>query len=156
MRREHIYDATAEARGRSHLKTLKTLSSYLWPQGMPGLKLRVILALTSLAAAKGVNVYIPFLYKGAVDALSAGSAAITLPIGLIIAYGGAKVLTQFFGEFRDFIFVRVATNAQRSVADQSPSAVDHAHRSPGDLCVRSERVQQRPRPDQSGSALAKV
>lgn len=116
MRSEQIYDATAETRERSHLKTLKTLSSYLWPQGMPRLKLRVILALVSLAAAKGVNVYVPFLYKGAVDALSTGPAAITLPLGLIIAYGGAKVLTQFFGEFRDFIFVRVATNAQRSVA----------------------------------------
>ena len=116
MRREQIYDATTEAKGRSHIKTLKILASYIWPKGMPGLKLRVILALASLAAAKGVNVYVPFLYKGAVDVLSAGPGAIMLPLGLIIAYGGAKVLTQFFGEFRDFIFVQVSTHAQRSVA----------------------------------------
>jgi ATP-binding cassette subfamily B protein len=115
MKKFH-YDATTEAKDRSHLKTLKTLSKYLWPKGRPGLKLRVVLALISLAAAKGVNVYIPFLYKGAVDALTPEAVALTLPLGLIIAYGGAKVLTQFFGEFRDFIFARVTTHAERSVA----------------------------------------
>ncbi len=116
MPRENQYDATAKSGERSHLKTLLILSRYLWPKERPGLKLRVVLALLSLGAAKLVNVYVPFLYKGAVDALSPDALALTLPMGLIIAYGGAKVLSQFFGEFRDFIFASVATNAQRSVA----------------------------------------
>ncbi|PCI23502.1 MAG: metal ABC transporter permease [SAR324 cluster bacterium] len=107
---------TAEKQDRSHLLTLKTLGGYLWPAGRKELKWRVFLSLCCLAVAKLINVYIPFLYKAAVDALTAEQAVLALPLGVIIAYGVARVMNKSFGELRDFFFIRVAQNAQRSVA----------------------------------------
>ncbi len=97
-------------------KTLGALTPYFWPRGRADLKVRLILALASLAAAKGINIYVPFLYKGIVDSLAGGAAALVLPLGLILAYGGARLVQQLTGEFRDFIFVRVEQHAQRTLA----------------------------------------
>lgn len=109
-------ESSSKKHSESHWHTLLTLGRYLWLENRPDLKFRVVLSLICLALAKVVNVYIPFLYKGAVDALSAGQAILVLPIGLIIAYGIARVMNQFLGELRDFFFVKVSQNAQRTVA----------------------------------------
>jgi ATP-binding cassette, subfamily B, heavy metal transporter len=61
-------------------------------------------------------VYVPFLLKRAVDALSVEQTLIALPLALILAYGAARFLQQAFGELRDFLFVRVSQNAQRHIA----------------------------------------
>lgn len=98
---------------RNHWNTVKILVVYLWPKDRTDLRIRVILALACLALSKAVNVYIPFLYKGAVDALSVEQALLTLPIWLIIGYGVARVLTQLFDELRGLAFVKVAQHAQR-------------------------------------------
>ena len=58
---------------RSQWRTLKTLGAYLWPKGRADLKLRVGLALGTLALAKVINVYVPFLYKRVIDSLSVES-----------------------------------------------------------------------------------
>ena len=55
---------------RGHLRTLMTLASYLWPQGEPGLRLRVVASLALLVAARGVNVLVPIAFGRAVDALT--------------------------------------------------------------------------------------
>ena len=59
----------------------------------------------------------PVLYKHAIDALgtTAGTAAV-LPVGMILAYGLARVLSLAFGELRDAIFAKVAQRSIRSVA----------------------------------------
>ncbi|MDP6405608.1 MAG: ABC transporter ATP-binding protein/permease [Alphaproteobacteria bacterium] len=93
---------------------------YLWPVGRPGLRLRVVVALCLLAAAKFANVYVPFLYKAAIDALSLENIAlIVVPVGAIVGYGLARVLAQAFGELRDAVFIKVGQNAIRSVALQT-------------------------------------
>ena len=105
---------------RGHLGTLRTLMPYLWPVGRPGLRLRVVVALCLLAAAKFANVYVPFLYKAAIDALSLENIAlIVVPVGAIVGYGLARVLAQAFGELRDAVFIKVGQNAIRSVALQT-------------------------------------
>ena len=102
---------------RGHFGTLRSLLPYLWPAGRPGLRLRVVVALCLLAAAKFANVYVPFLYKAAVDALSLENLAlIVVPVGAIVAYGLARVLAQAFGELRDAVFIKVGQHAIRSVA----------------------------------------
>ena len=58
----------------SHLETLASLMPYLWAKGRPDLKLRVVLALLLMVAAKIVGVYVPFLFKDAVDVLTVGSS----------------------------------------------------------------------------------
>ncbi|MES2857471.1 MAG: ABC transporter ATP-binding protein/permease [Bdellovibrionota bacterium] len=100
---------------RSQWDTVKSLTSHLWPAGYLNLKVRVVLAMICLVLAKAINVYVPFLYKGAVDSLSM-KPVVVLPVALILGYGIARVLQQSFGELRDFIFVRVGQHAQRTVA----------------------------------------
>lgn len=99
---------------REQWRTVRTLSRYLWPKKRGDLKLKFLSAFFFLLVAKGINVYVPFLYKGAIDALSAPNI-LMLPVWLIVGYGVARVLTQFFGEFRDYLFAYVAQHAQRVV-----------------------------------------
>lgn len=100
-------------------KTLRTLLPYLWPRNSAELRLRVVLALVALTAAKFANVTVPLFYKDAVDALSGGggeTAALVVPLGLLLAYGGARVLAVVFQELREILFVKVAQRAIRQVA----------------------------------------
>ena len=61
----------------------------------------------------------PVLYKHAVDALGQGApGAVAVPLGLILAYGGARVLSLIFSELRDAIFARVGQHAIRAVGLQ--------------------------------------
>lgn len=101
----------------ARLGVLRALLPYLWPRGRPGLKLRVAIALGFLAAAKVTTVYAPFLYKAAVDALTAeGAAVVAVPVFAIVGYGAARVMAQAFGELRDAVFARVGQHALRSIA----------------------------------------
>ncbi len=111
------YDPEAEASGRNHFHTILSLLPFLWPVGRVGLRTRVVLAMGCIAAAKIANVYVPFLYKGAVDSLGGEvGVAVVVPVGLILAYGGTRVLSQAFGELRDALFAKVGQHAIRSVA----------------------------------------
>ncbi|MNQ38057.1 putative multidrug export ATP-binding/permease protein [compost metagenome] len=98
------------------ISTLRTLFPYLWPPGRTGLKIRVVAALLCLFAAKAATVYVPLLYKQAIDELGKGApGAVTVPLGLILAYGTARVLSLLFSELRDAIFARVGQHAIRAV-----------------------------------------
>ena len=117
----------AAPRRRGSLATLGTLAPYLWPPGELGLRVRVVLAVCCLVVAKAANVYVPILYKRAIDALGGGAvngagsvaAAITaVPLALILAYGTARVLSLIFSELRDAVFARVAQRAIRTLGLQ--------------------------------------
>jgi ATP-binding cassette subfamily B protein len=93
------------------------MGRHLWPKGEIGLRIRVAVAMVLLILAKVTNVYVPILYKHAVDALGEPAAqAIAVPIALILAYGVARVLAQAFGEVRDAIFAPVSQRAIRNLA----------------------------------------
>ncbi len=112
---------------RGDLSTIATLLPYLWPAGEAGLRLRVVVAVICLLAAKGVNVGVPFFYKYAVDALTPASpgAVVAVPVALLVAYGVARILAQAFGEFRDAIFAKVA---QRAIRQAGLRTFEHLHR----------------------------
>ncbi len=98
-------------------RTLRRLLPYLWPQGRPGLRFRVVLALALLVAAKLTNVTVPVFLREAVDSLSPEDAGlIVLPLALLLAYGAARVGAIAFGELRDAVFARVAQHAIRHAA----------------------------------------
>ena len=98
-------------------RALRSLLPYLWPSDAPSLRLRVVLAMAMLFAARVASVYIPVFYARAVDALSLDDAGlIVVPFALIFAYGAARVLSLGFNEARDAIFVNVAERAIRTIA----------------------------------------
>ncbi|MEQ8229622.1 MAG: ABC transporter ATP-binding protein/permease [Rhodospirillales bacterium] len=112
MRRD--YSDPDDTPARNDWQTVKTLFPYLWPQGEPGLRWRVVVAVIFLVAAKGTSVAVPLIYKYAVDALdSTVTPMVVVPVLLLLAYGGARILSQAFGELRDAVFARVAQRAIR-------------------------------------------
>jgi ATP-binding cassette subfamily B protein len=112
-------------------QAVRDLLPHLWSRIGWDLRARVGAAVACLVAAKLANVYVPILFKGMVDALTpkvgAGAAvsgaiataAIAVPVGLLLAYGLARIASQFFAELRDGIFARVAQRAIRNVALQT-------------------------------------
>ena len=105
-------------------RALKTLMPYLWPgrhvEGWVEMRVRVLIAMVFLVAAKVAIVYVPILFKDAVDALtkSPENLAIAVPVAVLVAYGLARVLSVAFGELRDAVFAKVAHRAIRTVALQ--------------------------------------
>jgi ABC-type transport system involved in Fe-S cluster assembly fused permease/ATPase subunit len=96
---------------------LRVVARHLWPKGETGLRCRVVVAMALLIVAKVTNVYVPVLYKHAVDALGEPAAqAVAVPVALIVAYGVARILAQAFGELRDAIFAPVSQRAIRNIA----------------------------------------
>ena len=99
---------------RKDLSTLRTLLPYLWPKDSLNLRMRVVIAIVLLVAAKLVTVTVPVFYKHAVDALSPGAGAVlAVPIALLFGYGLARILAQGFGELRNAVFARVEQRAVR-------------------------------------------
>jgi ATP-binding cassette subfamily B protein len=95
----------------------------LWPYLME-YKGRVFFAALCLVGAKIASVCIPFLLKYLVDGLSAtGDEALSadniwmwFPLGLLLAYGSARLLNVLLGEIRDVLFGRVTERAMRRMA----------------------------------------
>ncbi|TWA78395.1 ATP-binding cassette subfamily B protein [Azospirillum brasilense] len=108
------------------MAALRSLVPYLWPQDSFETKLRVVVALVLLVGAKVANVWVPLFYKRAVDALSPGDAGalVTIPLGLIVAYGLARVMSLVFAELRDAVFANVA---QRTIRKVALSVFQHLH-----------------------------
>jgi ATP-binding cassette subfamily B protein len=104
---------------RGQWAALKSLLPHLWPRGETELKARVVLASLCLILAKLTSLYIPILFKRMVDALDATGTALALPLGLLAAYGLARILAQLFSELRDAVFAKVAQRAVRRVALQT-------------------------------------
>lgn len=108
--------------------TVKTLLPYLWPAGETGLRIRVVVAMALLVAAKATNVSVPIFYKQAVDILTAKGnidAMIGVPVALIVAYGLCRVGALAFGELRDAVFTRVAQRAIRRAGLQTFRHLHH-------------------------------
>jgi ATP-binding cassette subfamily B protein len=110
------------------MRTLLTLAPYLWPEGEPGLRFRVVASLVLLVFAKAANVLVPIAFARAVDALApqagpAGTIA-AIPIALVLAYGLLRLTSSAFNEARDAIFVKVQGRATRRVALQ---VFNHLH-----------------------------
>ncbi|TNE41727.1 MAG: ABC transporter ATP-binding protein/permease [Alphaproteobacteria bacterium] len=111
------FDSIAQSEQRDHFATLKTLGGYLWVAGRRDLKTRVVIALILLIMAEVASVYTPYILKFIVDDLTGDmNPIIVLPVGLIAAFGIARVLTQGFSELRDAVFAKVGQNAIRQVA----------------------------------------
>ncbi|WP_374380590.1 ABC transporter ATP-binding protein/permease [Dongia sp.] len=116
----------------TQMHALRALLPHLWPKGQWDLRGRVVLSVLCLIIAKVANVYVPLLFKRMVDALGhpAGTAAgtatslIGISLGLLLAYGVARVISQAFAEFRDGIFAKVA---QRSIRAVALSTFRHLH-----------------------------
>ena len=84
----------------SDWRTLGRLAPYLFQY-----KWRVAAALVFVIGAKVANVSVPVLLKHLVDAMTLKpgdpQALLVVPVGLLIAYGGLRLMTSMFTELRE-------------------------------------------------------
>jgi ATP-binding cassette, subfamily B, heavy metal transporter len=109
------------ASAADQFKALRSLGPHLWPKGELWLRLRVVAALVLVVLAKLFNVAVPLVLKQAVDALAphGHGALIAAPLGLVAAYGLARIGAQGAGEIRDMVFAPVVQRAVRRTALQT-------------------------------------
>ena len=102
------------------LPTLRRFLPYLWPAGEPGLKARIVGAMTLVICSKLVQVYgAPFALQGAVDGMGSGDrSATTLIVMLVLGYAAARFGTTLFDNLRNTVFERVGQDATRRLAAQ--------------------------------------
>ncbi|MEJ7668030.1 MAG: ABC transporter ATP-binding protein/permease [Casimicrobiaceae bacterium] len=96
---------------RGDWNTIRTLLPYLWEY-----RGRVFAAMTCLVLAKVANVGVPVLLKEIVDSLDRTTAALLVPLALLVAYGALRLATTLFTELREFLFAKVTQRAVRNIA----------------------------------------
>ena len=99
----------------------------LWPYVVE-YRVRVLLALASLALAKLATIGLPFLLKYIVDDLDGqnsagaagefGNALVAVPLLLILIYGLARFMNVMFNELRDTMFGRVTERTMTRISLQ--------------------------------------
>jgi ATP-binding cassette subfamily B protein len=99
-------------------RPLLELMPYLWPQGRPDLRARVIVSIFFLVLTPIVTVATPYFFGLAVDRLQGApeDIAIAVPIALIVSYGAAWAMSQAVAQVRDGIFAKVCYHALRVIA----------------------------------------
>ena len=111
-----------------HRFVLRGLMPFVWPEGRPDLRLRVVIAAITLVLAKIVTVVVPIFYKNATDALTGsatGSAAVTgtaIVAGaffMIVAYGFGRIMMVLLTQARDVLFTAVGQHAVRSLNNRT-------------------------------------
>lgn len=117
-------DSPASGRRVGEIDALKALLPHIWPKDDFETRIRVVASLACLVLSKAATVATPVVFKGVIDALSVKADAVTLPLGLILAYGLARVLALGFGELRDSIFVSVS---QRTIRKAALAVFRHLH-----------------------------
>src|SRR5215217_6470443 len=112
-------DPTSARKEAGGWRTLRRFLPYLWPRHAPALRARVVIAVILVLAAKAVSLSTGFVYKAAIDRMSAGMTEATgLAVALVDAYAGARFTGVFFENIRNAIFERVGLDAARRFADQ--------------------------------------
>jgi ATP-binding cassette subfamily B protein len=107
----------------SDWRTLGRLAPYLFQY-----KWRVAAALVFVIGAKVANVSVPVLLKHLVDAMTLKpgdpQALLVVPVGLLIAYGGLRLMTSLFTELRELVFAKATQGAARQIALET---FEHVH-----------------------------
>ena len=103
------------AHARSETQILREILPYLRP--FVG---RILLALALVVAGKIAGLAVPTVLKKLVDTLDVKTdpALLVLPVGLLLAYGAARVGMTFFAEVRQIVFARVMARVSRRVTLQ--------------------------------------
>ncbi len=114
---------TISADAGNPMQTIVNLWPYMWPQGRPDLKMRVVWATFFLILAKFVLISVPYFFKWATDALNgkldmAGLVPVFLlgAVALVIAYNLTRLIQIGLNQLRDALFASVGQHAVRQLA----------------------------------------
>src|SRR5688500_10939739 len=103
---------------------LRRLKGLFWDEAEPALRLRVVATMALLAGMALVNALVPLLFARAVDGLAQGSAALTAPLAIVLAYVGLQWLAKLMSELRWALYGPIEQRTRRRLARQS---LEHLH-----------------------------
>jgi len=101
---------------------IRSMASYIWPKDDKEVKTRVVAAMGLLVGAKVINTSVPFIFRDAVDTLTAASmatpeaAVATMVTSTLLGYGVARAGALGFNELRNAVFAKVAQHSIRKIA----------------------------------------
>jgi len=99
-----------DGRARSDFAVIGDLLPYLRPYLG-----RILLALGLVFISKLFNLWVPILLKHIVDGLNVEASLLLMPVGLLLAYGAARISVTLFTELRQVVFARVMARTSREV-----------------------------------------
>nr|WP_029374434.1 hypothetical protein [Rickettsia conorii] len=79
-------------KNKTRKNSFSLLLPYLWSKDFD-IRLRIVISLICLVIAKVINIFIPIVYKYIINGLNK-NFALSVMIGIIVAYGGTKILVQ--------------------------------------------------------------
>jgi ATP-binding cassette subfamily B protein len=114
-------DQSTATREASGLKVLLRFLPFLWPQGRPALKIRVVVAfLMVLASITLTTIVLPKAFGGAVDRMTTGAPdAASVAIALVAAFALARFSGVLLDNLRNGIFETVGQEATRQLSEQT-------------------------------------
>ena len=123
-------DATMSETHVQGWNVIRRVVPYLWPEGNTGVKTRVVTSLLALFLSQIIAVITPQFFSRAVDALApedpTGATLLGFgAVGLVLAYGIARIMSVGLQQLRDAIFARVGQGALRALALET---FTHIHR----------------------------
>ena len=123
-------DATMSETHVQGWNVIRRVMPYLWPEGNTGVKTRVVTSLLALFLSQIIAVITPQFFSRAVDALApedpTGATLLGFgAVGLVLAYGIARIMSVGLQQLRDAIFARVGQGALRALALET---FTHIHR----------------------------
>ena len=102
---------------RPLLPTLRRFLPDLWPADAPGMRVRVVGAMTLVVLSKLVQVYgAPFALQAAVDGMGVRTTPVSLIVLFVIGYAAARFGSTLFDNLRNTVFERVGQEATRRLA----------------------------------------
>jgi ATP-binding cassette, subfamily B, heavy metal transporter len=115
------------------ISTFRALWPYLWPENRRDLQIRVLVAFGLLVIGRVILIGVPFSFKWATDAITAGSAAaaqpsaswLLAPVALVLIYGVMRIGSAAFIQLRDAVFAPVFMHAVRVLAHQTFGHLHH-------------------------------
>ncbi len=100
--------------------TIRRFLPYLWPEGNPKLKRRIVGAMGFVLLAKATMLALPFAYKQAVDSMTTpGNEAAMVALAFVIAYAAGRFAGVVFDNLRNITFERVGQDATRQLAEDT-------------------------------------
>ncbi|KAH7907928.1 P-loop containing nucleoside triphosphate hydrolase protein [Hygrophoropsis aurantiaca] len=114
---------TVKEQRRKDWTIVKRLMGNVWPKDDWSTRGRVVLGFGLLISGKVLNVQVPQLFKGVIDALNldiaADSTVWVVAGSLILGYGAARVGATLFGELLNAVFANIGQRAIRKVARET-------------------------------------
>lgn len=100
--------------------TLKRFIPYLWPKGEEQLKKRIVGAMLLVLIAKATTLVLPYVYKRAVDTMTApANEAAMVAMAFVVAYAAGRFASVGFDNARNIVFERVGQEATRNLAEDT-------------------------------------